>query len=286
MKPRTKIISIMHTVFLPLLLLGTFVSLLTAQQVADAQTAVPEQKISSRGIDLAPAVNEHPLMPVIRWAEKERPKIEAIADYTALVTKQENVNGVVQEAQVMEVKIRHKPFSVYLKFRYPRRLNGQEAIYVAGRNENKLIGHGVGVEKAFGTQRLDPEGLIAMRGNKYPITMMGVLTLVDKLLEVGYKDSKYGECEVKYVEGVEIDKRECIMIEVVHPVPRKNFIFHIARIFVDKELNLPIRYESYDWPQKDGEVPVLIEAYTYQKLKLNVGLTDEDFDDRNPKYGY
>jgi len=240
-------------------------------------------------VSVTPAV-EHPLMPVIRWAEQERPKVEAIRDYTALMQKQENINGTVQGAQVLEVKVRHQPFSVYTKFRYPVELNGQQAIYVHGKNDNKLIGHGVGIQRKLGTQFLDPTGFIAMRGQKYPITEMGVLNLIDKLLEVGYKDSKFGECNVKYYEGVNAGSkespRECTMIEVVHPVPRQNFTFHIARIYVDKELNLPIRYESYDWPRREGESPTLIEVYSYLNLKTNVGLTDLDFDHRNPDYAF
>ncbi|MDR2344749.1 MAG: DUF1571 domain-containing protein [Planctomycetaceae bacterium] len=230
---------------------------------------------------------EHPLMPVIRWAEAERPKVAQIADYSALMTKQECVNGVVQEAQMMEVKVRHKPFSVYVKFLYPKGIAGQEAIYVDGKYNNKLVAHGVGVQRALvGTIKLDPTGVIPMRGNKYPITEMGILNLIDKLLEVGKKDVNFGECSVNYKEGVKIDGRECTMIQVTHPVPRANFIFNIARIFIDKELNVPIRYESYDWPKKEGAPVTLIEAYTYQNLKLNAGFSELDFDYKNPVYGY
>lgn len=251
------------------------------------QPVAPEAKVASRvAMDMTQVANEHPLMPVIRWAEKERPRIEQIEDYTALLTKQECIDGVVQEAQVMEVKIRHKPLSFYLKFRYPKAMNGQEAILVKGQNNDKIVGHGVGVQRAVGTLHLDPEGPIAMRGNKYSMVNLGVLTLIDKLLEVGRQDSKYGECEVKYYENVKVADRDCLLIQVLHPVPRKNFMFHEARIYVDSELNMPIRYESYDWPKKQGEAPMLIEAYTYQNLKLNVGLKDIDFDPANPAYKY
>ena len=258
------------------------------QTVPHSSPSVESPKVASASV--APAV-EHPLMPVIRWAEQERPKVAAIRDYTALMQKQENINGTIQGAQVLEVKVRHQPFSVYTKFRYPVELNGQQAIYVQGRNDSKLIAHGVGIQKKFGTQFLDPEGFLAMRGQKYPITQMGVLNLIDKLLEVGYKDSKFGECDVKYyTEGITAGSkespRECTMIEVVHPTPRQNFTFHIARIFVDKELNLPIRYESYDWPRREGESPTLIEIYSYLNLKINAGLTDLDFDHKNPEYAF
>jgi len=233
-----------------------------------------------------PVAAEHPLMPVLRWAEKERPTVAAIRDYTATMLKQENVNGELQEGQVMEVKVRHQPFSVYLKFQHPQKLRGQQAIYVKGKNNDKLVAHGVGLQRTLGTHKLDPTGILAMAGNKYPITDLGILNLIDKLLEVGYRDSKVGECTVTYHEGVKVSGRECTLIRVVHPEPRPYFVFHIAQIFVDKELNLPIRYESYDWSRKAGETPQIIEAYTYLNLNINAGLTDADFDQTNPAYNF
>ena len=253
------------------------------QTVSEPSPAVEEPKVANAPIV---AATEHPLMPVIRWAESERPKIAAISDYTALMQKQENINGKLYGSQVMEVKVRHQPFSVYTKFRFPQELNGQQAIYVKGRNNDKLIAHGVGLQRKLGTQRLDPEGIIAMNGNKYPITDMGILNLIDKLLEVGYADAKFGECDVKYTEGAKLNQRECTIIDVIHPVPRQNFRFHVARIVVDKELNMPIRYESYDWPQSEGKGPTLLETYTYLNLEINVGLTDADFDPKNPEYAF
>ena len=65
-------------------------------------------------------------------------------------------------------------------------------------------------------------------------------------------------------------------------MPRDIFRFHLARIFVDDELKLPIRYESHDWPSAAGENSRLIEEYTYLDLKLNNGFTDRDFSTQNP----
>ena len=225
-------------------------------------------------------------MPVIRWAERERPNIAAIRDYTALMQKQENIDGTVREVQTMEVKVRHEPFSVYIKFLHPRNLSGQQAIFVRGQNDDKLVAHGVGFQRVFGTQKLDPTSFFAMQGNKYPITEMGILNLVDKLLEVGHRDVNQPNCVVNWYTGVTWADRECTVIEVTHPVRSRGLIFHVARIFVDNELNLPIRYESYDWPARPGEQMQLIELYAYRNLKLNVGLTDEDFNYRNPAFNF
>jgi hypothetical protein len=58
------------------------------------------------------------------------------------------------------------------------------------------------------------------------------------------------------------------------------------RIYIDDELDLPIRFDAYDWPAEPRGDPPLAEQYTYAKLKLGTGLTDTDFDVRNPRYGY
>src|SRR5262249_51221156 len=96
----------------------------------------------------------------------------------------------------------------------------------------------------------------------------------------------FGECYVWRNDNAHVGDRPCICLTVLHPVRRPAFIFHIARIFVDKELMAPVHYEAYDWPQHPGDPPPLLERYTYTNLQLNPGLTDEDFDPRNPEYHF
>ena len=74
---------------------------------------------------------------------------------------------------------------------------------------------------------------MAMQGQRYPLTQIGILNLTRRLIEVASEDVKYGECEVKYFKGAKINDRVCTCTQVVHPVPRKNFLFNVARIFVD-----------------------------------------------------
>jgi hypothetical protein len=69
-------------------------------------------------------------------------------------------------------------------------------------------------------------------------------------------------------------------------VPRRNFLFNVARIYIDDQLEVPIRYEAYDWPAQAGGAPVLLEEYTYMNLQLNSGLTDADFNVHNPAYTF
>ena len=63
-------------------------------------------------------------------------------------------------------------------------------------------------------------------------------------------------------------------------------MFHKVLLFIDREHGLPIRFEAYDWPRSPGAAPDLIEEYTYNDLKTNVGLTDRDFDPNNASYSF
>ncbi|MFA5810480.1 MAG: DUF1571 domain-containing protein, partial [Thermoleophilia bacterium] len=185
--------------------------------------------------------------------------------------------------EYLSIKIRHHPFSVYAFFQTPASVKGQEVIYIAGRNEGNMWAHKA---RMAVTMSLHPEGLVAMSGRNSPLTEIGLVNLVRRLVEVGQQDVNYDGCEVKYFTQAKVSQRPCTVIQVVHPAPRDVFRFHLARVFVDDELKVPIRYEAYDWPRESGGQPELIEEYTYLDLKLNNGFTDEDFSIRNPEYHF
>jgi hypothetical protein len=253
----------------------------------------PNYRVAERSDTINPAqmhlgeAGEHPLMPALRWAREGLPGIEKIHDYTATLIKRERIGANLGEHQCIAIKVRHKPFSVYLNFLAPADLKGQECMFIEGTNNGKMWAHGTGIkEKMFGTVSLNPDGNMAMAGQRYPLTQIGILNLTRRLIEVAETDVKYGECEVKYFKGAKINDRICTCTQVVHPLPRKNFLFNVARIFVDDNLNIPVRYEAYDWPKAAGGAPELIEEYTYLNMRLNVGLGDQDFDIENPIYHF
>jgi hypothetical protein len=251
--------------------------------------AAPESNLP---VDLQPYVGqpgEHPLMPALRWATVQVENIRSIQDYSCVFYKRERIDGQLGGYQAMYMKVRHEPFSVYLYFKSPANIEGQEVIYVKGLNDGQLQAHTTGIKAVVGTVSLNPTGNMAMKGNRYPVTEAGILNLLERLVAVGTKDSQYGECDVQYftsAQGVKVGGRPCTCIQVTHPVPRRNFIFYQSRIYFDEELKLPVRYESYDWPTQQGGAPLLMEEYTYQNLKFNSGFSDIDFDTRNSQYGF
>jgi hypothetical protein len=227
-------------------------------------------------------------MPALRVAEDGVKFIDAnVRDYSAILYKQERINGELQDQEVAFVKVRHQPFSVHMFFLSPHK--GRECLYVAGPNGEKseLHARDSGFRRKLGVFKLDPDGRLAMAGQKYPITKLGIRNLTTELIAVASNDVNYGECEVRTAQ-TEIGpangaKRPVTLIEVTHPTPRKNFRFHKAQVFIDNELRMPIRYAAYLWPENPGEQPPLEEAYTYLNLKLNNGFTDADFDPKNPE---
>ena len=261
--------------------------------------ALPEGAITAtinqQMIDEAP----HPFEPLLKIAQLGSNEVDAkYQDYTTTLISQVRVDGELQEEKHVFCKILHPvtaagsdtqrpeiPFSVYTKFLAPKATAGQEAIWVEGQNKGKIIGHPPGMLNLKRVP-LDPDGALAMKGNLHPIYEIGFRNLLVKMVELGEKDMKHGECSVLLTRGVKINSRACTTIDVIHPQKREHFEHHIARIYIDDELNIPIAYEAFLWPQNAGGDPVLHERYIYTDIKLNVGLTADDFDPGNKEYNF
>lgn len=233
------------------------------------------------------AQQQHPLVPAAEMAYRAQQQALRLQDYSCVFAKRERIDGKLSEYEYMFLKIRHQPFSVYLYCLGPTKPKGQEAIYVEGRNDGNVLAHTTGLrDKIAGTLSLHPTSARMMEGNLYPITNIGMANLAMKLLNLHEYEMNYGECEVNFFQGAKVDGRDCTCVQIVHPVPRRNFKFHLSRTYYDDESGLPLRFEGYTWPARQGDQPVLIEEYTYQNLQFNQGFTDLDFDPKNPQYGY
>ncbi len=238
--------------------------------------------------------DNHPLRPVLKFAEDALLELDEVRDYTCVLVKRERVDGRLSGYVYMSAKIRHeqkmedrkKPFGVYLHFLRPAKVNGREVLYVAGRTGDNFLARRGGSRLGSVTTWLKTDSQMAMKENRYPITDIGLRNLVLKLAEVAREDIKHDECKVQYFKDARVDGRKCTHIRVTHPEPRDHFRFHQADIYVDNGLRVPIRYVAYQWPTRPGDAPRLVEEYNYMKVKLNVGLTDKDFDRNNPDYGF
>jgi hypothetical protein len=266
-----------------------------AQQPPATSLTEPVFRVSKNDASLLSNV-PHPLDPAIQLAHQSLSSIRAdLKDYTAVLVKRERIGEELGEHEFMFLKVRNRkvqnnqiavPLSVYVAFLKPAAVKGREVLFVENQNQGKLFAHEGGMKRMLGTHQLEPTGFLAMQGQRYPITDIGIENLVVKLIERGEKDKRHGACNVELVPGAKVAGRTCSIIQVTHPVQQPHYDFHIAQIFMDDEWKIPVRYAAYSWPKAAGAEPEVIEEYTYQNLKFNVGLTDADFDVKNKEYNF
>lgn len=225
----------------------------------------------------------HPLRPALKLAYTSRDVLKDVNFYTAQFSKQERIGNRLIK-QRMTMKIREEPFGVYLNFQGMEA--GREVLFPAPNNPNHLLVHAEGVKAIAGTMSLamtDPE---VTKENRYPISNIGMRQMLASIIASWEAETKFGEIKVDFYPGAKLGSTPCTVVQTMHPQPRRQFRFHLTRVYFDKQTNMPIRVENYGWPRNAGEQPPLIEEYTFSNLNTKVQFTDLDFDPRNRSYRF
>ena len=226
---------------------------------------------------------EHPLVPALRHAKSCLGKVQEMRGYECTFSKKEVVGNELI-SQTMKMKVRHDPFSVYMYFLEPSK--GSEVIYVEGKNDNKLQVHETGLASLIGTLSLAPEDSRVMAENRYPITRAGLKKMLESVVQQWEEETKYGETDVKYFQDAKVGDYKCRVIESSHPQPRKQFRFHMTRLWIDEKSGLAVRVQQFGFPKKKDAKPPMLEDYAFTSIKPEVRLSDRDFDVNNPSYNY
>jgi len=228
---------------------------------------------------------EHQLMPFIQMARASRDAVLAVRDYEAVFTKREMVGRTMYAGQ-MQIKLRHEPFNVYLRF--IDRNNGREVIYAGPRYKGMMMAHeGQGLSSLVGTISLEPTSARAMAEGRHPITEIGMAKMMTSLLRQWEAEMKLGDPndpKVLYYPSAKMGNIECQAVVSTHETPTRKPRFYQTRVFFDKKSNFPIRLEQYN--RDDGGQPYLVEEYMYTNIRANVGLSDQDFDIHNRSYHF
>lgn len=247
----------------------------------------PVERTARNDVPPLPPIAAHPLQQPLDLAYASLARARDLRDAAYTFVKREAVDGKLTDHEAMFIKVRNEPFSIYVYTLGPKQPKGQEAIYVAGRNDDKVLVHVTGIRhKLVGMLALAPDAPEIMEGNRYSITSGGYINMLSKIIRLHQQEMAEGVSEVQVIPGAKVDGRVCTCVQVAHPHPGRNFIFQTTRMFYDDATGLPLRWEAYDFPQQPGQAPQLAEEYTYRNVQLNVGLTDADFDPNNPQYAY
>ncbi|HKW27793.1 MAG TPA: DUF1571 domain-containing protein [Verrucomicrobiae bacterium] len=213
--------------------------------------------------------------------EKQLQETEAalaqVDNYTAVFHRIERVDGKLVPEQITLLKFK-RPFKVYMKWISP--FKGQESLYVEGANNNKVRAHGTGFAGLI-TVNLDPTGGLAMKDSRHPVTEAGLEILVKKIGSNLRRGLRAGELTSKdHGERTVYGRKTREMEGILPKDPAKGYYCYRCIVNLDVETRMPIKTRIFDWQDQ------LVESYGYEHLSLNPGLSDKDFDPKNPGYHF
>ncbi len=218
--------------------------------------------------------------------------LQKTPDYTAQFSKQEVVDGELLEEQTMLMKLRHEPFSVYLKWMdYDV---GREVIYADGVNDGNMLVHAGGWKARLPAISVEPDSSLAMKEARHPITQAGLLNLAKTILEHHHADvSKQNITGCEQAADQSIGGRDCWCFVTSYRDAASSPDYRKSITLIDKEWSIPLFIKNFGWPNDDvvlsGEEldeATLIEQYTYADVKFRSSLTALDFDRANEEYGF
>jgi len=230
------------------------------------------------------------LLMQVLMLERAEAVLRSMPGYTATFSKQEIVADELTDEQVMQVKIRHEPFSVYMKWTTGHK--GRQLLYVTGENKGRMLVKLGGWKKRLPALKLDPSGKLAMKESRYPVTKAGLLELVRESLAIRRGDmGKTTGVKCQLVENHEFDSRPCYAFVVEYADRSASQRYRKSVMLVDRELGVPVVVRNFGWPSEgfDGEVTdesTLVESYTYRDIKFQSEVASGDFDRGNKAYRF
>jgi outer membrane lipoprotein-sorting protein len=203
----------------------------------------------------------------------------SVKDYTATFMRREVLRGKQRPEETISLKFR-EPLQVYMRW-----LSGsakdREAIFVKGRDNDKVLVHEPGWLSGRFTVVLPPDGSSIMGRSRHPFDEIGIGRVIDLIVATFEKANQTGELEMRDLGATREDGREMRVIEGILPKdPAKNYYCYRAIVTIDEGWKLPVTVKVYDWNDK------LVEHYRYSNIQINPGLTDLDFSTENPDYKF
>jgi hypothetical protein len=210
--------------------------------------------------------------------EAQRNYRAAVRDYTCNFIAHENMKKGPVEDQIIQMKFRQQPFSVYMKWARPNSMDGQEVAYVQGKNGDKLRVRNIGLLKAVGFMSIDLDDKRTLEHSRHTIREAGIANLIDRTAQNWQFDRQSGKA-ITTIAEFQFDGRPCYRVETVHTAKLPQFYSYKGVIYLEKNSKYPLRNENYFWPVPGGNpAGELMESFSYTRLEFNKGLKDVDFD--------
>jgi hypothetical protein len=220
----------------------------------------------------------NPLDEPLALAVKARTAFDKVKSYSCRLIKRERLEGVLSPNHVIDLKVRHEPFSVSMVWQEPKDLEGQEVVYVAGKNDGKMRVKPGGLLGSVGFLTLPLDDPRTRKTSKHKITEAGIGKLIEKC-ETGWKVERELKVTRVKIGAYLYAKRRCTRVELTHTGKAGGQIKHYKNVvYFDQQTNLPIRVENYGWPEDEKSPAPLVESFSYVNLRLDAGVADEAFE--------
>jgi hypothetical protein len=250
----------------------------TPCRVCGQQAPAPGQGAAPKGQPAPPAQPAaQTLDDALRLLNEGAKTYQNVRDYTCTLIKQERVKGVLQPENVIQMKFRNQPFSVYMKWFGPQKFSGQEVAYVHGRNNNMMRVRSTGILGKIGFVSIAPNDPRATEHSRHVVTEAGIGNLIHRCQTSWVQERTLNRTKVDIGE-YEFNKARCYRIEVAMTQHVPQAYAYRTVLFLDKQTHLPVRAEAYDWPRQGGPPQgELLEVFSYVDMRFNVGLGEQDF---------
>ncbi len=216
--------------------------------------------------------------------------LEQTADYAGTFRKQERVDGILDPGSLIQVKGRHEPFSLYL--RWLEGDKGRELLYVENERDGEMLVKLGGLRGRFlPTLKIDPNSEEVRQRVRHHVSHLSILNLTRQVLEHCEQDlTRHAgiRCELHAKNA-----KEPIRVMTEYANPETGGEYRKALHFIDRATLLPVKILTYGWPQPDQDFPAaeldaetLLEHYEYSDLQFDLPLGNADFDENNPQYSF
>lgn len=209
------------------------------------------------------------LSEALTLAKAAQVKLNQMQGYRCIYLRDELIDNELQK-NYLKLTIHHEPFSVLMEWLEPKIKSGRKAIYVAGKNDNKML-----VKQLFVKKTLDPSESITLKESRHTILEAGLKNMVDRFVKSWEVESKLEETTTSYSDvtvEVEVSGKkhsyDCRCVTTEHPLSVKGkYQFYRTTLYFDKAKGLPVRMEGHDWPTPTTPEGRLAERYTYIEVE-------------------
>ena len=106
----------------------------------------------------------------------------------------------LQPENIIAVKFRNQPFSIYMKWSAPREFVGQEVCFVQGRNQGMMRVHASGLLGVAGFVAIDPHDPKVMQNSRHTIYEAGMGNMIEQLGRAWEEDRRVGKTQTRIAE--------------------------------------------------------------------------------------